>query len=137
MRILSVIRLRKGREFFLERHGLVRGEAERKISGFDHALVGAELARLWKLPESIIKPLEYHHEPQKAETFRLDAAIVHIANTVACMAELVSTNEDESPWINPVVWEITGLTSDVLETTMTRVQDEFEEVFELLYSEVA
>lgn len=38
-------------------------EAERKAFGFDHAQLGAELARRWKLPDRIVNAIAFHHDP--------------------------------------------------------------------------
>jgi putative nucleotidyltransferase with HDIG domain len=38
-------------------------EAEREALGFDHAQVGAALARRWQLPERVAQAIERHHAP--------------------------------------------------------------------------
>lgn len=40
---------------------------EREKLGFTHAEAGAELARKWKLPESIRSAVLHHHTPDRAE----------------------------------------------------------------------
>jgi putative nucleotidyltransferase with HDIG domain len=56
---------------------------EQDIIGYDHALVGGELLQSWNLPQSLVEPVKYHHEPALTEKFCLDASIVHIANIVS------------------------------------------------------
>jgi putative nucleotidyltransferase with HDIG domain len=41
-------------------------ETERDVLGFDHAAVGAELARKWEFPERYALAIAYHHEPPSA-----------------------------------------------------------------------
>lgn len=44
-------------------HSLTFVEAEREALGFDHAMLGSELARHWGLPERIVRAIRFHHEP--------------------------------------------------------------------------
>ncbi|MGD9790297.1 MAG: HDOD domain-containing protein [Phycisphaerales bacterium] len=48
-----------------ESHEKLR-EDERRELGFDHAVVGAELAKKWKLQEAMVECIANHHEPENA-----------------------------------------------------------------------
>jgi diguanylate cyclase (GGDEF)-like protein len=39
---------------------------EAQIFGFDHQETGAELLKMWGLPESVYMPIRYHHDPENA-----------------------------------------------------------------------
>ncbi len=82
---------------------------EREILGFDHATVGGALARRWRLPPSLVECIEFHHDPGQAKSHALDAAIVHLANTAAVLAEVESDEFEDAPAIEPVAFEVTGL----------------------------
>ena len=82
---------------------------EREVMGFDHAVVGGVLARRWRLPVSLTECIEFHHEPARAQVHPLDVALVHMANSVAVLAELDSVEFADAPAIAPVAWEVTGL----------------------------
>ena len=43
-------------------------EVERKLLGFDHADVGGELLRAWKLPERLAAATAFHHRPECSPT---------------------------------------------------------------------
>jgi len=43
--------------------GLSLVAAERQVFGYDHAIAGRELARVWKLPGEIAEAIAAHHEP--------------------------------------------------------------------------
>lgn len=43
--------------------GLSHAQAERAALGFDHAQLGAALARKWNLPGRVADAIEFHHEP--------------------------------------------------------------------------
>ncbi len=107
---------------------------EVKIMGFDHTQVGGELVRKWKLPESIYECVRFHHEPLKAEKYPVETAMIHIANSIAVMAELDTIQESAAPAMEPVAWEIAGLSKDVIEPVMLGARDQIAEVEALLSS---
>jgi putative nucleotidyltransferase with HDIG domain len=39
-------------------------EIERRTLGFDHAELGGEAAKNWKLPDRVCQMIRYHHEPE-------------------------------------------------------------------------
>lgn len=83
---------------------------EQQVIGFDHAQVGAELAKVWNLPAYIVECIEFHHEPQKAKEFKLEVALIHIANAVASMPYDDAIKESDLKSVDKSCWEITGLT---------------------------
>lgn len=101
---------------------------EKKIFGFDHAEVGAELLNHWKLPEMLCESVRYHHEPLKAEKYAKETAVVHIANSLGCLAELHSENAWEAPQIEPKAWEVTGLNPDITKQITEKAEEEFNEI---------
>jgi len=106
--------------------------AERQIMGFDHAQVGGELARQWKLPPMLKECIEFHHDINAELSFPKEVAIIHIANILALMAE-IKTNDlaDVSP-IDPQAWAILGLDpSDVIKDSVKEVQEEISEAEKL------
>jgi HD-like signal output (HDOD) protein len=70
---------------------------ERSVLEFDHGAVGVSLARNWRLPDSLLECIEFHHEPERAKQFAADVATVHIANSVAVLAEIGSTDLNDAP----------------------------------------
>jgi putative nucleotidyltransferase with HDIG domain len=72
---------------------------ERRIFGFDHAAVGNALAKNWALPVALAECIQFHHEPERAQAqHSAEVAIVHVANSVAVLAEIGSTDfRDASP----------------------------------------
>ena len=107
-------------------------QAERQIMGLDHAQVGGELARQWKLPPMLEECIELHHEIASADRFPREVALVHIANILALMAETETLDaEDVSP-IDPLAWEIVGLNAgDVVADTVSEAQEEIAEAEKL------
>jgi len=88
--------------------------------------VGGELARQWNLPPLLQDCIAHHHDIQQAQYCPIETAILHIANTLALMAEVDSTNLEDVPAIDPQAWAITGLEpGDLIESTIREAQEEF------------
>lgn len=82
---------------------------EQQVIGFDHAQVGAELARAWNLPAYLVECIEFHHEPQKAKEFKLEVALIHIANAVASLPYDDDIDESDLKSIDNSCWATTDL----------------------------
>jgi putative nucleotidyltransferase with HDIG domain len=96
---------------------------EREVMGFDHGAVGVALARKWGLPRSLQECIEFHHDPQLAKEYPIDAAIVHIANSVAVLAEIGSTDLGDALAILPDALRATRLDSaGVVETVLKTME---------------
>ena len=57
--------------------------SERRAYGFDHAEVGAALATHWRLPDSLVCAIGYHHNPEAAPRHEELVACVALANQFA------------------------------------------------------
>lgn len=102
--------------------------AEQQILGFDHAQVGGELARQWKLPPMLEECIEFHHNIRTNLKHPREVALVHIANILALMAEVRTLDlKDVSP-IDPLAWEIIGLdAAEAIQETVSAAQEEIAE----------
>ena len=109
-------------------------QAEQKIIGFDHAQVGAELARQWKLPPMLQECIAFHHDIHAAKLYPRETALVHIANILALMAELHTLALADVAPIDREAWNITGLSAaDVVAATVAETQAEFAEAEKLFF----
>ncbi|EGW55385.1 HDOD domain-containing protein [Candidatus Endoriftia persephone] len=107
-------------------------QAESGVLGFTHMDVGAALLKRWKLPESIVATVQFHHHPMETPEYRLETALVHIASRLAyaeLMGEFLDGVIDN---IHPEVWEITGLMDDEVLTMMEQVPVQVAEVMEVV-----
>jgi len=114
-------------------------EIEQEVIGFDHAKVGAELLRDWRLPETIIDSTEYHHEPGKAELSPLGASIVHIASELARDVEMSSELSGDifiTSKVDQVAVAITGLNESVIENIKEEAALQFSAALELFLPKV-
>jgi putative nucleotidyltransferase with HDIG domain len=106
-------------------------EAENQIIGFDHSGVGGALAKQWNLPTVLQECIAWHHAPAKAEKHPREVALIHIANTLAQLAEVDSLDLDDAPPITPDAWKATGLEPDIVETVVRTAQEGFTEIEQL------
>jgi HD-like signal output (HDOD) protein len=118
-------------------HALDMSQAEREVLGFDHAQVGGLLLRHWRLPALLEECVRYHHAPAEAKGFPAEAAIVHIANVVATLAEINSTDLEDVPAIQPQAWKLSGLKEDIVEPAMRECQRQFREARLLFLADAA
>ena len=103
-------------------------QAERQTMGFDHAQVGGELARQWGLPPLLQDCIACHHDIRQAQHCPREAAIVHIANILALMAEVDTLDPNDVSPIDPEAWAVTGL--DAAETIESTIRETQEEIIE-------
>jgi putative nucleotidyltransferase with HDIG domain len=106
--------------------------AEQKIMSFDHAQVGGELARQWKLPPLLEECVEYHHDIRAELRYPREVALVHIANVLALMAEVHTFDLQDVPPIDPIAWDRVGLNPDeVVNDAINAAEEEISEAEKL------
>ena len=105
-----------------------RYRAEQEIMGVTHAQVGAELLRRWQLSPCLQGVVEFHHDPANAPEFGWETSIVHIATAVSNRVEpswkMDSERQDSPLQIQAKAWEITGLSPDVIDSTVEAIATE-------------
>lgn len=108
----------------VESNGIDEIQAENNILGFDHYQTGAELARLWGLPEIIIETIDQHNHRDYTGVFADAALIIRTANYL-CKMDMESTQPNIFCNDIPV---------DDLNNIIDKVHDQFEAIFKLFYS---
>jgi putative nucleotidyltransferase with HDIG domain len=63
-------------------------DGERAHFGIDHAQLGAEMARRWRLPDEMIGTIQFHHTPSLAQNSPAVVACVHVADAAVMMMGL-------------------------------------------------
>ncbi len=106
---------------------------EKEIIGYDHALVGQELLRAWKLPESLVDPVAHHHDPFESEDYQFKTATVSLANIIANTLGHTCGNRsfDVDPQADPV--GIVGLNKDELEQVSEEINYRLDELVEFFF----
>lgn len=55
-------------------------EVEKQVLGTDHTEVGADLAKDWSFPESLVETIRHHHKPEDAQQHCALVHIIHLAD---------------------------------------------------------
>lgn len=106
---------------------------ERKIFGFTHAQLGAELLKQWKLPPNIWKMVEYQFDPMKDAEYQYDAsalcAAINIANYIQPCTNQKINLEETIPDRALKTWSYLGLSVEIIESLITVAKLQVIEVF--------
>lgn len=102
-------------------------DAERAVLGFDHAQIGSELCRHWRIPAPIAAAVEMHHQvkavsPRQAVDM---ADVVHVANVLAHALDLADDAEAMVPPPDAAAWQRLGLTDKQLRTVLEQTEQHF------------
>ena len=100
-------------------------EIEQELLGFDHGEVGGELMRAWRLPETLVEAIRFHHTPQLAQEHRLDTALIHLADVIACAVHNPITENGRVPPMDAAAWDLTGLPVQIMESIITEADAQF------------
>jgi HD-like signal output (HDOD) protein len=108
----------------VESSGADEIQAENNILGFNHYQTGAELARLWRLPELIIETIGQHAHPDYKGVFADSASIIR---TASYLCRMDTGNNDINTLDNDIP-------VDDLSNILDKVHSQFEAIFKLFYS---
>lgn len=111
-----------------------KATVEKSIFGFTHADVGAELLSHWQLPESLIEPARYHHNPIRATRYPEETAVVHLAESVANNIQSPVSMDDDNP-LHEIVWNILGLEPGIMEQLHEEVYAILDGSLQVMYYE--
>lgn len=107
-------------------------EAERKIFGFDHAVLAGRLLELWLLPERLRECVEFHHEPGLALNYPVEVALIHMANCVTNVQGTTVSAQRTVERIDRICWDRTGLEPDQLLPIVDTAEAAVDEIRALL-----
>lgn len=102
-------------------------DIERETLGFDHGEVGAELMHAWHLPGSLVEAIRFHHTPEQSEQHRLETALVHLADVIACAVHDPASETGRIPPMEAAAWDLTGLQPDIIESLIDEADAQFED----------
>ena len=98
-------------------------EAEKEVLGFTHADIGAWLAEQWKLPETVLNTICYHHTPSLAKDDLQYLAVVHIADHITTRSILSVTEKDPGYPFDSSCLDILGMSDDDFADIETQVKN--------------
>lgn len=106
-------------------------ELEREVLGFDHAALSGALAREWGLPEAVCAGVANHHAPGSDPQYRLEEALLHVADLIAVALECGSSGEYCVPPLVPEAWDMLGLSVADLPALVEQVDRQLDAACEL------
>lgn len=107
-------------------------ELEVEQLGFSHAELGGALLKKWKIPTSIAEPVTFHHNPGSAEQFRLESALIHLADIICQAMEFGQGAERGVPPLDEPAWDRLGLSPHMLGTVLKQSEPQIFETFAIL-----
>ena len=120
----KVVLFRQAPEAFAAVEGRARArgcrflEAEHALLGTDHAEIAGWLLPRWRLPPRMVDAVAWHHDPGRASEGKMEAVVVHLANTVVHALGIGFGGDDRVPPIDPTVPELLGLSAADTETLL-------------------
>jgi putative nucleotidyltransferase with HDIG domain len=107
-------------------------EAERRVLGVDHAEIGAKILENWRLPESVVEPVRWHHDPDRCTEHQQTADLVHAADYLVLTTGLGAGLDGLQHRIAASVKERLQLTTEVIESVLSRLVDRMSAMMSLL-----
>lgn len=104
---------------------------EEKLMGFNHAQIGAILLHEWKLPNSLVDAVKFHHVPDNALDNPRGAAVVHIADFLSYEMRLGSSGEPLIPPLQKHWLKELGLTLDFIQESKMEIMDQTDKALEM------
>ena len=92
----------------------------------NHCELGAELARCWNLPDSIIAVLRYHHDPEN-ELAAIGQPLVSMVNIAEKTLGAFGIPEHGSTEISPEEWQALGIDPSKADELITQINKQAEE----------
>lgn len=100
--------------------------------GFTHADVGGRLLEKWRIPASIAEPVAYHHSPDRARKFPMEAAFIHLADIICKSLGLGFNGECFVPPLEPASWERLDIPAASLPEIIKHVDSQMSETMAIL-----
>lgn len=106
-------------------------QAERELTGTDHAAIGAQVAQRWHFGSDVVLAIRDHHEPPASNGPSL-VDLVHVANGFVHALDLAGLPDEMVPDISAESWNRLGLTQAQCEAALSATESELEELCQAL-----
>lgn len=105
--------------------------AEMTVFGYDHAIVGSELARLWKLPQDIVGAIHGHHDPDSGDDGEI-GDVIHVAEVLSHALDLGEIRHNHVPEVSEIALMRLGLDWSMLVPRFPEIEARYEGVRQAL-----
>ncbi len=116
-----------------DEQAISEAEAQEELLGFNYADVGGALARQWQLPDVIQATLKNHLNPKTDQPHAIESGIISLSLSLSEFD--TSDQEALSRFSEPdnLLWQLTGLKSEVLDVVLPEVDELFSETYRMIY----
>jgi len=104
-------------------------DAEKKVLGYDHQQIAAELLQSWSYPPALVQAVAFHHTPSQSVA-KLEAAVVHIADHIINAMAVGSSGEQFISPLDERAWTTLGLGQETLGKIVEAVDTQIQAVEE-------
>lgn len=113
-------------------NGLPLVDAEREVLGFDHTEVAGLLLEEWNFPAELRTIIAYHHNPE-ASPAPGDAAIIQLADNLACAVEISFGGMYALPGMSRDAWNKLGLDPHEIDKIFALYDKHFQELTSVFF----
>ncbi|MCP4679222.1 MAG: HDOD domain-containing protein [Deltaproteobacteria bacterium] len=106
---------------------------EKELLGFTHTEIGAELVKKWRLPASQYEAIAYHHWPQHASRYPLEAAIAHVSDVFTNALGIGHSGSVQAPTMVIEAWERLELPPSSLAGIVEEVEAQVAELVQIFF----
>ena len=89
--------------------------------GIDHARLGSIMGKKWKLPNSLLTAIAFHHSPSKTKEYQTLTSAVHVADAAMMMMGIGIGKDGLQYEIDPEAVEILGFRPGDFEALIIKV----------------
>lgn len=102
---------------------------EKKLFGFDHQEIGAEILKNWGFPGSIYMPIRYHHSCKEVPgEYRMPSDILLLSDYISSVYHGTRSNQKIEN-INNILCKHYGINEDIIKSTIDNVAHKSTEIF--------
>ena len=112
----------------VKKENILMTAAENEVLGYNHAVVGKLLAEKWNLPAKLVQVIAFHHQPNNAGSFTMEAAIVHLADIFCRALNMGSGGDNKIPPLDKLAWEHLKIQTNAIEAIMETMQHEYRDI---------
>jgi HD-like signal output (HDOD) protein len=108
---------------------------ERDIVGCDYGQVGSQLMQSWNFPDNWVQAVRYQNEPADVQDFSFEASIMHLSVRMKDMDSAAEAPVRDLTMIDPIAWDVTGLSEDMVEPLLIEADEQLESAVETFFPE--
>jgi putative nucleotidyltransferase with HDIG domain len=103
-----------------QRERILLRDAEKKLLGYDHEQIAADLLQSWSYPPVLVQAVGHHHTPGQSLA-KIEAAVVHVADHLVNAMALGTSGEKWIPPLDERAWTTLGLAPEALQRIVEAV----------------